>query len=723
MTSTPGQWYWITGEPWNGGNASNPAWDCLVVKEDGWYACGSNYSGAVGFICEWETNQAASYNVYFNANGGTVNTSSKQVANGQTYGVLPTPAWSGYNFLGWYTASSGGTQVTANTAVSLTDHQTLYAQWTNKDGGPVVADVSYSFGNHESYFNYPKDYKIPLERYTYMFGNNNAAYNEWAQAGNWNGSCFGMVTSAANLYMTNNPKPSQLSLDASNGELTIKQFIEAMQISQGGSTIQKVRHDNFGAYSELVQAVLHFQNTGTQPVFIDMYGPPGHGAHTIMGLEAYRDPDNKKDIIHVYDPNFPLDNDRWLDVYWNGQEYYTGWYYRFNDNENWGSSYGGSNRAGELSFTTYADVMSVWYSRGNENALTSSALNISTGSASIYDYAGNLAATVRNGEVTSSREDIFPVIDPTASGSGTGNGDGVSLWIPSEYFTVVNEDEDGKKLSVTVSGQDSSLKVSTSADRVMFYADEAAGASVAVVNGKDESYEMVLSSGGTEEVRLTGTTKEGLPTCLAQLSGELSGMGVGDSAKLRVEGKAVSTDRVAQTTAVSIVASTTPSAISSVFLDVPGGSYYAPAVQWAYDAGITNGTGLGFFSPERTCTRAEALTFLWRALGCPVSSAAIQPFADVQESDYYYDAAVWAAGSGVALGTDAAHFSPSRTCTDEEFLTFLWRALDKPGQRTGFTGYDNAVEWAREQGLLQDTDAQPPCLRRDAAAFLYRALA
>lgn len=135
------------------------------------------------------------------------------------------------------------------------------------------------------------------------------------------------------------------------------------------------------------------------------------------------------------------------------------------------------------------------------------------------------------------------------------------------------------------------------------------------------------------------------------------------------------------------------------------------------------GTSLNLFSPARTCTRAETLTFLWRALGCPVSSASVQPFADVQEGDYFYEAAMWAAGSGVALGTDAVHFSPSRTCTDEEFLTFLWRALGEPGRRTDFAGYNNAVEWAQEQDLLQDTDAQPSCLRRDAVDFLYRTLA
>lgn len=736
-----GQWYWLTGEPCGIGATDDPGYNCLCTQSDGWRAVNSRYAGyAIGFICEWETGrqaQAAAYTVYFDANGGTVNTASKQVVNGQTYGALPTPTRPGCSFAGWYSDStSSAAPVTANTTVSLTENQVLCARWASSTGGPTINDVSYSFGNWRGQggFNYQDNYKIPLDRYTYVFGNNSNTQALFNSEGPWDGNCFGMVSSATWLYMCNDwvPRPQQtlnnrnLTIDNSGQMYTLQELIEFMQVIQFSGSLCQRSLKNKNAFVPMVSAILNFQENAVEPVFLSVKGPrTGSGeydrpGHALLALGVYRDEANKKDLIHVYDPNFPLDDNRYVDLYWSTPGNYTGWYYNTNDNLNWGSA----NDNGFMTYLPYSDFITVWYNRGTETTLNGNILNVSCANASVYDYAGNLAATIRSGEVTSNRTDIFAFGNGMDAGTDlTESGGGASLWIPSEYFTVVNEDENAQELSVTVSGQDSSLAVSTSADRVMFYANEAADASVAVVNGKDERYEMVLNSGGAEEVRLTGTTKEGVPTCLAQLSGELSGMGVGDSAALHVEGKAASVDRVAQTTAVSIVTSTAPSSVTSVFPDVPGGSYYAPAVQWAYEGGITGGTGLGFFSPERTCTRAEALTFLWRALGCPVSSASVQPFADVRESDYFYEAAVWAAGSGVTLGTDAAHFTPGRTCTDEEFLTFLWRALDKPGQRTGFAGYDGAVEWAQEQGLLQDTDTQPPCLRRDAVTFLYRSLA
>lgn len=198
-------------------------------------------------------------------------------------------------------------------------------------------------------------------------------------------------------------------------------------------------------------------------------------------------------------------------------------------------------------------------------------------------------------------------------------------------------------------------------------------------------------------------------------------MGVGN-AELSVDGKAASLDRVARTTAVSLITATAPSDISSVFPDVPRDAGYAPAVRWAYEAAVTRGTDLGSFTPDRACTRAEAATFLWQALGRP-TAASTRIFRDAAESEYYYQAALWAAGTGVFPDTDGALFSPDRTLTNGEFLNSLWQALGKPGENAGFAGYTDGVEWAAEAGLLGELDPEAPCRRRDAVEFLYRALA
>lgn len=739
-----GTWRWVTGEPWTYKDRffyeiSISYTTCIVQSKDGeWLGDFGTGDNIDGFLCEWETagNQPAqptgpaTYTVTFNANGGAVGTASKTVTSGQPYGVLPTPARDGYSFTGWYTAASGGTLVTANTTVSLTWNQTLYAQWKENKGGPSVAEISYSFGNWrgEGGFPYGENYRIPSERYIYMFGDNDKSREAYDWMGLWGGNCFGMVTSAASHYVDGNSVPNaELSLSSYNEglKMTLLEYIECMHILQAASVIQKFQYEHRDAYQDVVQAVLHFQNTGTQPVFIGIVGPVSGGGtagHEVMGIAAYRDAEHKKDVVQVYDPNFPGNSERWIDFYWSTPGEYTGWYYHLNDSENWGTAYSGSF----MDFVVYSDVAAVWNNRGTEAALTAEKLTVNTANASLYDYAGNLAASIRSGEMTSARTDIFPVREPAMAGEDPEASDGgVTLWVPPEYFIVVNEDPTVEQLSVEISGEDTALSVSTSADRVLVYANEGNEASVALVNGKDESYEMVFTSGEQGEVRLAGTTKEGTPACFARMSGELSGtgVGVGTLSQLSINGEAGSADDVAQTSVLAVVSSATPAVVSSVFADVPGDSYYAPAVQWAYESGIAKGTSLGSFDPARACTRAEMLTLLWRALGCPAAASDSQPFADVRESDYFYQAVLWAAGSGIDLGADGTRFLPKDGCSDEEFLALLWQALGTPGKRAELAGYDDAAAWARDTGLLEDTEADAPCLRCDAVTFLYRALA
>ena len=110
----------------------------------------------------------------------------------------------------------------------------------------------------------------------------------------------------------------------------------------------------------------------------------------------------------------------------------------------------------------------------------------------------------------------------------------------------------------------------------------------------------------------------------------------------------------------------------SSFSDVPAGSYYAKAVAWAVEKGITTGTGNGRFSPDAVCTRAQAVTFLYRALGKPTGSSA--KFSDVPAGSYYADAVNWAVENNVTNGTGAATFSPNMDCTRAQIVTFLYRA-------------------------------------------------
>ena len=111
------------------------------------------------------------------------------------------------------------------------------------------------------------------------------------------------------------------------------------------------------------------------------------------------------------------------------------------------------------------------------------------------------------------------------------------------------------------------------------------------------------------------------------------------------------------------------------FTDVPGSAYYAGAVAWAVEKGITTGTSETTFSPNDTCTRAQVVTFLWRALGEPEAMRGTDLFTDVSPDAYYFDAVLWALDSGVTTGTGDGKFSPSAPCTRAQVVTFLYRVM------------------------------------------------
>ncbi len=169
------------------------------------------------------------------------------------------------------------------------------------------------------------------------------------------------------------------------------------------------------------------------------------------------------------------------------------------------------------------------------------------------------------------------------------------------------------------------------------------------------------------------------------------------------------------------------------FTDVAQGAYYHDAVQWAVANGITEGTSETTFSPNATCTRAQMVTFLWRAAGAPEPTAAENPFDDLDESAYYYKAILWAYENGITAGTGAATFSPDGKVTRAQSVTFLFRALggrsgaDMPFEDVADSAYYyDAVLWAAENGVTEGTgettfSPESDCLRAQIITFLYRA--
>ena len=170
------------------------------------------------------------------------------------------------------------------------------------------------------------------------------------------------------------------------------------------------------------------------------------------------------------------------------------------------------------------------------------------------------------------------------------------------------------------------------------------------------------------------------------------------------------------------------------FIDVYESDYYYDAVYWAVKNGVTNGTSATTFSPDVTVTRAQMVTFLWRAHGSPKTSGE-NPFADVSSSAYYYDAVLWAVANGITKGSSATTFSPDAPVTRAQAVTFQWRTAGSP-KATGDsfsdvaadTYYADAVTWAVANGITNGTSAttfspETPVSRAQAVTFLYRELA
>ena len=169
------------------------------------------------------------------------------------------------------------------------------------------------------------------------------------------------------------------------------------------------------------------------------------------------------------------------------------------------------------------------------------------------------------------------------------------------------------------------------------------------------------------------------------------------------------------------------------FIDVPAGSYFYEAVMWAVENGVTTGVSASRFDPNGVCTRAQAVTFLWRAAGSPAPRSRTVPFTDVPVGSYYYDAVLWAVENGITKGTINTRFSPNDTCTRAQIVAFLWRSEKSPaaGSRNPFADvkstayYADAVLWAVENDSTKGTtnttfSPNADCTRAQIVTFLWR---
>ena len=178
----------------------------------------------------------------------------------------------------------------------------------------------------------------------------------------------------------------------------------------------------------------------------------------------------------------------------------------------------------------------------------------------------------------------------------------------------------------------------------------------------------------------------------------------------------------------------TPVVTNSRFVDVPSNAFYAKPVEWAVNRGITTGVNSTHFAPNNYCTRADVVTFIWRAYGCPQPRTQNNPFTDVSRNAYYYKAVLWAVNAGITSGVSRNLFQPDGICTRGQVVTFLYRAYGnnvRPAYRSVFSDvpdgayFTNAVMWAVNKNITKGTSASLfspylPCTRGEIVTFLYR---
>lgn len=292
----------------------------------------------------------------------------------------------------------------------------------------------------------------------------------------------------------------------------------------------------------------------------------------------------------------------------------------------------------------------------------------------------------------------------------------------------------GSEITVTLNGQTMTIDISATQGYTYTRPSSGGGSSVTtyaistpskVNNGTIKASPTRASKGTT--VTITVTPDEGYELAKLTVTDK-----DGDTVKLTDKGNGKYTFTM-PASAVEVEVSFQEIVVEpdNPFSDVSTSDYYYDAVLWAVENGVTNGTSATTFGPDMAVSRAQMVTFLWRAHGSPKATGT-NPFTDVSTSDYYYDAVLWAVANGVTNGTSATTFSPDMDVTRAQAVTFQWRAAGSPvvsgssfGDVAADAYYVNAVTWAVANGITNGTGGNtfsPDVVvsRAQAVTFLYR---
>ena len=457
---------------------------------------------------KWEAN---TYTITYDADGGTVTTSSKTVTYGQLYGQLPEPEKENALFSGWYTLD--GTYVNESMRCKITSDTTLRAEWQTNFRPATLEALSYSFCNSSGGFEYETNYRPGLSIYQYVYGDTMEARKKYKEKASWTGSCFGMAVTSlifnvgtiANLqykdFNENASALSQLNVKDENEELQLNltQLIEVMHVIQHDSYITSKRNENFNNLEGLCKKVEASQNGKGNPVLIYIYGSDNNGnacGHAIIGYKIVGD------LLYVYDPNFPnqvrsikMSKDD------NGQ---LNWSYTMNDCYEWGTG----KEQSYISYSTYEDIKQGWEqckmtkSVYNQGSSDYNILTLNTPNAKIYDSAGKCVATITNGELDTDYTDIYQLITEYGAKQSS------EIHLPIGSYIIENTDENTTEFTAEMINVKQSATVKTQARQITLHVDDEEHINSVGCNANEQqTYYFLLESfveGDKEEIQKSG---------------------------------------------------------------------------------------------------------------------------------------------------------------------------------------------------------------------------
>ena len=466
-----------------------------------------------------------------------------------------------------------------------------------------------------------------------------------------------------------------------------------------------------------------------------------HGGHLVTGYDLVN-VNAKESRIMVYDPNYPTE-ERYITLQKDNAGKYTGWQFTFNYKESDRDDWSSSRSDCWFSYVPYSDYHQVWTGRAALVNSGKSLLRLNANSAVIRNAAGDTVAEIRDGKLMTDQEDIYQIrLLGDSPEEPSPQNDTLAIWLPTDLYTITNEDEAVDAFEATMTNVDQSATVSTSASSVTFAVADEQEMNYVEVNEPEKDYEITLNStlaDTHEEVVLTGRTQKE-STSLAQLAGKLyaTGTQLSSGETLRIDSKEATVEALSQDTGdiqlrLGRADDTGEETQQTAFEDVAEKDWFYDAVAYVCDNGLMNGTGKTTFGPGVPTTRAMIVTILYRLSGEPDAIQA--DFTDVPEGQWYSKAVAWAAENGIAGGYGDGRFGPNDLITREQLAAMLYRFGGSPlttGDVSGFRDAGeigsyalDALRWAAEQNIISGKsggllDPKGQATRAEVAAILMR---